>query len=166
MGCRFESLANIHFTVRTEDTTLPCESYTIDQEFLARVDNPGRYISHVNLSFVEYSWNRNDVISDTRILILLDSGNIADVPEVMLLKDVTYLNLPETTLLQRHRFARAFEMQTGISPELAIFYGLNDQIERQGITEIMRRMIPTEATQIGQYAEQIWSEMEIIMTDL
>ena len=158
MGCRFESLANIHFTVRTEDTTLPCESYTIDQEFLARVDNPGRYISHVNLSFVEYSWNRNDVISDTRILILLDSGNIADVPEVMLVKDVTNFNLPESTLQERHRFAHAFEIETGISPELVIFYGLNDHIEAQGMTEIMRQMRSIEGIQfrIEQYAEQVW----------
>ena len=109
----------------------------------------------MNLSLVEYSWNRNDVFSDARILILSDSGNIADVLEVMLLKDVTNFNLPGTTLQEKHRFARAFEIEIGISPELVIFYGLNDKIEVQGMTGIMRQMRPNESVQfsIEQYAE-------------
>ena len=79
-------------------------------------------------------------------MILLDSGNIAVVPEVMLLKNVTNFNMPGTTLLERHRFARAFEMETGISPELVIFYGLNDQMERHGMTELMKETRPLEAS--------------------
>ena len=76
--------------------------------------------------------------------------------------------LPGTTLQERHRFARAIEVETGISPELVIFYGLNDQIEVQGMTEVMRNMRPSESVQhiIEQYAEQVWTEMEVIMTDL
>ena len=83
MGRSFESTSNIGkylLTVRTEGTRLPGEPYKIDQEFLGRGDNPGRYIDHVNLSLVEFSWNRNDVFSDTRVLILSDSGNLAYVP--------------------------------------------------------------------------------------
>ena len=57
------TLANILLAVRTEDTRLPGEPYTIDQEFLTRGDNPGRYTGHANLSLVEFSWNRNDVFS-------------------------------------------------------------------------------------------------------
>ena len=122
------TLVNILLTVRSEDTRLPGDHYTIDEDEVRRGDNPGRYVDHVHLSIVEHSWNRNDVFSDTRVLILSDSGNVVDIPEIMLVKDVTNFNLPESTLQERHRFAHAFEIETGISPELVIFYGLNDQI--------------------------------------
>ena len=95
-------------------------------------------MGHVDLSLIEFSWNGNDMFSDTPVLILSDSGNLVHMPEVMLLRDVTNFNLPGTTLQERHRFARAFQVETGISSELVIFYGLTDQIEVQGITEAMK----------------------------
>ena len=82
-------LAIILLLVGTEDTRLPGEAYIINQEFLSRGDNLGRYMGHVDLSLVEFSWNGNDLFSDTRVLILSDSGNLVDMPEVMLLRDVT-----------------------------------------------------------------------------
>ena len=69
------------------------------------------------------------------------------MPEVMLLKDVTNINLPGTTLQDRHRFARAFQIETNISPELIVFYGLNDQIEVQGMTDAMKNPRPNNDAQ-------------------
>ena len=69
------------------------------------------------------------------------------MPEVMLLKDVTNINLPGTTLRDRNRFARAFQIETNISPELIVFYGLNDQIEVQGMTNVMRNPNPSNDVQ-------------------
>ena len=65
---------------------------------------------------MEHSWQRNDVFLNERVLILSDSDNLMDIPETMLLKDVANFNQPGTTLQERHRFARAFEIETGISP--------------------------------------------------
>ena len=79
------------------------------------------------------------------------------MPEVMLLRDVTVINLPGTTLLERNRFAHAFHIETNISPELIVFYGLNDQIEVQGMTDAMRSPNPNNEVQcrIEHYAEQV-----------
>ena len=48
------TLANILLTVRSEDTRLPGDPYTIDEEFVRRGDNPGRYVDHVDVSLVEH----------------------------------------------------------------------------------------------------------------
>ena len=49
-----------------------------------------------------------------------------------------------------------------------IFYGLNNQIERDDMTELMRERRPLEASQlkIKNYTEQAWHEMAAIMADL
>ena len=65
----------------------------IDQEFLSRGDNPSRY-EDIDLSYIDHSWNGDPTFSNTRVLILSDSCNLADMAEVMLLKDVTNINLP------------------------------------------------------------------------
>ena len=96
-----------HLTIGgTDDPRLPGEAYVINQEFLSRGDNPARY-EDVDLSRIDHSWNGDSMFSDTRVLILSDSCNLTDMPEDMLLKDVTNINLPGTTLQDRHRFARA-----------------------------------------------------------
>ena len=105
------------------------------------------------------------LFSDTRVLILSDSNNVADIPETMLLKDVTNFNLPGKTLWERHSFARAFETEIEIAPELVIFYGFNDQTERDGMNELTWERNPQEASQrkIERYAERKWQEMEVIL---
>ena len=72
-------LANILFLMGTNDLRLPGKAYVINQEFFSRGDNSARY-EDIDLSCIDHSWNGDPTFSNTRVLILSDSCNLADMP--------------------------------------------------------------------------------------